>query len=140
MTRIAAFILFIAGVAAAVGPAFANDWKIYRYPNERFAVEFPNVPKTIDMKAPVEQYVRGIQYLSSDDVGTEYLAQGTLYRKFIRQNHKPDKILRVAIDGVKDAGKCSIRSERNYSFPGAIARELVLEKCSGGKADIAAPS
>jgi len=43
-------------------------------------------------------------------------------------------LLRVAIDGAKNAGKCSIRSEVNYSFPGAVAREVVFDKCEGGVA------
>ena len=131
MARIARFILLIAGAMAAVAPAAANDWKPYRYPNEGFAVEFPGVPRTTVMDVPVKQFVRGVQYLATDDAGTEYLGQALLYQQAIRKNNTTDKILRVSIDGAKDAGKCSIRSERNYSFPGAFAREVVFEKCEG---------
>ncbi len=127
-------LLLMAGLMAAAGAASANDWKVYRYPDDGFAAEFPGVPKFFDMKPPQQQFVRGVQYLAKDDSGTEYLGQALLYQKFIRQNNTTDKILRVSIDGAKDAGKCAIRSERNYSFPGAFAREVVVEKCESGVA------
>jgi hypothetical protein len=134
MARIAAFILLIAGAMAAVGPATANDWKFYRYPDEGFAVEFPGVPQTTVMKVTVKQFVRGIQYIATDDDGTEYLGQGLLYQKTFRKNYTTDILLRTAIDGAMKAGKCSIRSERNYSFPVAFAREVVFEKCEDNQA------
>jgi hypothetical protein len=130
MTRLIAALLF-AAVAAATTPVAANDWKIYRYPKEGFAAEYPGLPRFIDMNAPHEQFVRGVQYLATDDASTEYLGQALLYQPFIRKNNTPDKILRVSIDGANSAGKCSIRSERNYSFPGAVAREVAFENCEG---------
>ncbi len=134
MLKAVSFLFVVAVIAAGAGPAVANDWKTYRYPNEGFAVEFPGAPRTIDMNAPAAQFVRGIQYLATDDAKNEYLGQALHYQKFIRQNNTTDKILRVVIDGAKDAAKCSIRSEKNYSFPGAFAREVVIEKCEGGVA------
>jgi hypothetical protein len=132
ITRLVA--LSIAAVLMAAGPAAANNWKVYRYPNEGFAAEFPGVPKFTDMKPPREQFVRGVQQIATDDAGTEYMGQALLYQPFIRKNNTTDKILRVSIDGAKDAGKCSIRIERNYSFPAAVAREVMFEKCGGNTA------
>lgn len=126
--------LLIAGIVVTAGSAAANQWKVYRFPQEGFAAEFPGAPKLIDMKAPHETFVRGVQQLATDDAGTEYMGQTLIYQPAIRKNNTVDKILRVSIDGAKDAGKCSIRSERNYSFPGAIAREVVFEKCEGNVA------
>ena len=75
-------LLLMAGLMAAAGAASANDWKVYRYPDDGFAAEFPGVPKFFDMKPPQQQFVRGVQYLAKDDSGTEYLGQALLYQKF----------------------------------------------------------
>jgi len=61
------------------GTAAANDWKFYRYPNDGFTAEFPGPPRTTQMNVAANTFVRGIQYLATDDVRTEYLGQTLIY-------------------------------------------------------------
>jgi hypothetical protein len=117
----------------SIGPAGANNWKTYSYQEENFSAEFPGVPKAKNMTVDNRQWVRGIQYIAND-AGSEYLGQGLLYQPQIPRKYPVDTLLRTAIDGAKNAGKCRIRSESNYSFAGATAREVIFEKCTGGQA------
>jgi hypothetical protein len=127
-------LVVAAGAVALAGPAAANDWKTYAYQEENISAEFPGVPKATTMTVDTRQWVRGVQYIATDDAGSEFLAQGLLYQPQIPRQYPADTLLRTAIDGAKNAGKCSIRSESNYSFPGATAREVIFEKCTGDQA------
>jgi hypothetical protein len=117
----------------SVGPAGANNWRTYSYQDEHFSAEFPGIPKAKTMTVDNRQWVRGVQYIANDASG-EYLGQGMLYQPQIPRQYSSDVRLRTAIDGAKNAGRCNIRSERNYSFAGATAREVIFENCAGGQA------
>ena len=80
-------VILTAGFLATVGAAAANEWKVYRYPQEGFAAEFPGVPRSIDMKAPQDTFVRGVQQLAKDDAGTEYMGQTLIYQPSVRKNN-----------------------------------------------------
>jgi hypothetical protein len=134
MLRFATLALLAVGALAPAGPAAANDWKTYTYQEENFSAEFPGVPKATTMSVDARQWVRGVQYIATDDPGTEYLGQGLLYQPQIPRQYPADALLRTAIDGAKNAGKCNIRSETNYNFPGSTAREVIFENCTGGQA------
>lgn len=119
--------------ACLAAAAAADDWQLYRYPDEGFALAFPAAPSTRDL-SPSPQRVRGIQRTARDDAGTEYLGQATLYQPGVRARHSADALLRAAIDGVRNAGKCSLREARDVAVPGAVAREVVFENCGEGNA------
>jgi hypothetical protein len=122
----------VAACACAVAaPAVAADWKQYRYPDEGFAVEFPAPPAAKELP-PSPQRLRGLQRSAMDDAGTEYLAQATLYQPGVRSKYPAETLLRAAIDGLRNAGKCTQREARDVTFPGATAREVILDKCGEG--------
>lgn len=111
------------------GPAAANDWKQYRFPDEGFALEFPAVPATKELPSS-PQRVRGIQRTAKDDAGTEYMGQATLYQPGVRTKYPADVLLRAAIDGLRNAGKCTLRDARDVTLAGAAARDVILDKCA----------
>jgi hypothetical protein len=131
MLKFAMFLLIATGVVTTAGRADADDWTTYRYQEEGFSVEFPGVPKATAMDVEIKNWVRGVQYLATDSARSEYLGQAMRYQPQTRQQYSSDVLLRSAIDGAMKAGKCRIRSERNFSFPGATAREVVFENCDG---------
>jgi hypothetical protein len=121
----------LAACACAAGPGAADEWKQYRYPDEGFAVEFPRAPTTKELPSS-PQRVRGIQRTAQDDAGTEYMGQATLYQPGVRAKYPAVVLLRAAIDGLRNAGKCTLREARDFPFPGAVAREVILDKCGEG--------
>jgi hypothetical protein len=119
----------VAAVAGSVGFA-AADWQLTRYSDLRFAIEFPGTPTASKMQLSADAWVLGRQYLVGDEGVTKaYLGQGMRYVHEYRAKYSTDRLLRVAIDGARDAGTCALRSERPYAFPGAAAREVIFENC-----------
>src|SRR5262249_32309972 len=106
----------------------ADEWKVYSYPDEGFAAEFPRVPKRTDFDAR-KNLVRLVQYFTTDEDGNEYLGQAMLLRPYVRAYNALETIFRLSIDGAKNTANCRIRSERNFPFSGALAREVIYEKC-----------
>ena len=130
MRRIGFIFLLIAGAVGSICSATAKDWERNRYSDLRFAIEFPSTPTPSNMDLAAKAWVLGRQYVVEDEGGTKaYLGQGMRYVHEYRAKYPTDRLLRVAIDGARDAANCTIRSERPYAFPGAAARELVFEKC-----------
>src|SRR5260221_11023133 len=64
-TARAAILFFLTLAVFAASPAAAaDDWKTYRYPQDRFAAEFPTQPKPEDQKPDPQRMIRHTQYWS----------------------------------------------------------------------------
>jgi len=115
-------------VALASAAQAADDWKTYRYPQDGFAAEYPIPPTPQPAKAEPERIIRGNQYWSErDDVA--FGVSATLFLHKIIAGQPPDKQIQNVIEGVRGSLKCSIRSQRAITFPGAAAREIIFDKC-----------
>ncbi len=125
-----AFLLACIAATTWAHAAAAYDWKSYRYPDDGFVVDFPAAPKVANAPLSPAQWVRGKQY-SANFSTVAFFAQAFLYKPDIRAKVAPDDLLRVAIDGASQAGTCASKTESELSFPGAIAREVIFDKCGG---------
>lgn len=106
----------------------ADDWKIYRYPQDGFAAEYP-IPPTPQVEKPdPNRVIRGGQYWSERDE-VAFGVSATLFLHKVITGQPPDKQIQNVIGGVKSSLKCSIRSQRAITFPGATAREIIFDKC-----------
>jgi hypothetical protein len=106
----------------------ADDWKIYRYPQYGFAAEYPIPPQPQEQKADPKRTIRNIQYWS-DKGDVAYGVNATLFIHSVLASLPPDKQIQNVLQGVRGSLKCSIRSQRPITFPGATAREIIFEKC-----------
>ena len=93
-------------------------------------MEFPGAPTISKMDVAPSAWVLGRQYTVEAENGTKaYMGQGMRYNHEYRAKYPTDRLLRAAVDGGRNAGNCTMRSERPFSFPGAAAREVIFEKC-----------
>lgn len=128
---VAAFVAITACPAAA-----ADDWKTYRYPHERFVVDFPTPPTPQDQKPDPKRMIRHNQYWS-DKGDIAFGISAALFHHKIIASETPDNHLRGVIERVQASLQCTLRSQRDLSLPGTVGREVVFEKCrkfSGGVA------
>jgi hypothetical protein len=124
-----AWLAVLATLALAGAVQAADDWKTYRYPQYGFAAEYPIPPKALDQKPEPQRVIRAIQYWSErDDVA--FGVNATYFLHKIISGQPPDKLIQNVIEGVRGSLKCSIRSQRALTFPGATAREVIFDKCS----------
>jgi hypothetical protein len=115
-------------VALASAVQAADDWKTYRYPQDGFAAEYPIPPAAQDQKAEPQRIIRGVQYWSErDDVA--FGVGATLFLHKTIAGLPADRQIHNVIEGVRGSLKCSIRSQRAITFPGAAAREVIFDKC-----------
>jgi hypothetical protein len=119
-------VLLTTALAGAVQAV--DDWKTYRYPLHGFAAEYPIPPTAHDQKPEPQRVIRAIQYWSErDDVA--FGVNATLFLHKIIAGQPPDKQIQNVIEGVRGSLKCSVRSQRAITFPGATAREVIFDKC-----------
>jgi hypothetical protein len=131
-----AWLAVFLSVAWVFSVQAADEWKTYRYPQDGFAIEFPGVPAPQEQKLDPKRLLRDSQYwFEKGDVA--YGIGASLFHHNIIAGRTPDMQIAAVIEGVRGSLKCTIRSQRPLSFPGATARELIMEKCqttSGGVA------
>jgi hypothetical protein len=119
----AAFVAVTLCAAAA-----ADDWKTYRYPQDRFAADFPMPPAPQDQKTDPQKIIRHTQYWT-DKGDIAFGVSAAHYPHKIVAADTPDKFLRGVVERVNASLQCSVRSQRDLSLPGAVVREVVFEKC-----------
>jgi hypothetical protein len=132
-------IRFVAWVAAFIAAttctiAAADDWKVYRYPQDRFSADFPATPAPVDSKPSPDRIIRHFQYMSELG-GVAYGVSAALFQHKIIVATPLDAQLNEMITRTADFMQCKIRSQQNLSLSGALGREVVYEKCgklSGG--------
>lgn len=117
-------------VALASAVQAADDWKTYRYPQEGFSADFPTQPLAQEQKPDPQRTIRSFQYWS-DRGDVAFGVSAALFQHSVISNQPPDKQILNVIEGVRTSLKCAIRSQREISLPGAMAREIVFEKCQG---------
>ncbi len=123
-------VLLAAALATgfAVSGHAADDWKIYRFPQDGFAAEYPIPPGRQDAKAEPERIIRGAQYWSERD-GVAFGVSATLFLHKVIGGQPPEKQIDNVIEGVRGSLKCTIRNQRPIAFPGAVAREVIFNQC-----------
>ena len=90
----------------------ADDWKLYRYPGEGFALEFPGAPKLSDKKVDPEIMVRGRRYMAANATVTAvFSATAALF------HHGP----RVSVPETSCYEVGSIASRMTASAPFAVS-------------------
>ena len=123
-------------IAWASSVQAADEWKTYRYSQDGFAIDFPGSPAPQEQKLDPKRMLRDNQYwFEKGDIA--FGIGASLFHHNIIAGRTPDKQIEAVIEGVRGSLKCTIRSQRPLSFPGATAREFVMEKCqtiSGGVA------
>jgi hypothetical protein len=107
----------------------ADDWKIHRYPDYGFAAEYPIPPTAHDQKPEPQRVIRSIQYWSERDE-VAFGVNATYFLHTIIAGQPPDKQIQNVIEGVRGSLKCTVRSQRAITFPGATALEVEFEKCA----------
>ena len=127
MAWFAALSMAAVAFGAQAAPA-ADEWKTYRYPQDRFAADFPIPPTPQDQKPDPQRMVRHNQYWS-DKGDIAFGVSAALFHHKIIASETPDKHLQGVIERVRTSLECAIRNQREVSFPGAKAREVVFEKC-----------
>lgn len=121
---------FAAAASAAIvcSAEAADEWKTYRYPQDGFVADFPTQPNPEDQKPGPERMIRHNQYWSEKgDIA--FGVSAALFHHKIIAAESADAHLRGVIERVKESLQCAIRSESSISFPGATAREVVLDNC-----------
>ncbi|HEX2655542.1 MAG TPA: hypothetical protein VHN11_18080 [Xanthobacteraceae bacterium] len=106
----------------------AEEWKPYRYPKDGFVVEFPSAPKPEDALGDTRKILRFRQYWV-DGSEVAFGVGAALYRHNVMTSVSSDQALRSAIEGAGSAMGCSIRSEREVTLAGTMAREVVFDRC-----------
>ncbi len=132
-TRLVSIVFLV--VATSAGLA-ADEWKTYRFPQDGFAADFPSPVTPQDQKPDAKRMVRHNQYWSDQGDVAFGVSAAHFHHKIIVAE-APDKHLKGVIERVRGSLECTVRSQREVSFPGATAREVVFEKCkklSGGVA------
>jgi hypothetical protein len=116
-------------VAVGVGAAAAaDDWKTYRYPQDRFVAEFPAPPAPCDQKPDPKRMIRHNQYWA-DKGDIAFGVSAALFQHNIIASQPPDTQINGVARRVAQSMQCSIRSQRSLSLPGATVREVIFEKC-----------
>lgn len=120
----------VAAVSAAIvcSAAAADEWKTYRYPQDGFAADFPTPPDPQDQKPDPERMIRDHQYWS-DKGDIAFGVGASLFHHKIIAAAPADTQLQNVIEGVRASLQCTVHSQRAIAFPGAAAREVVLDNC-----------
>jgi hypothetical protein len=123
-----AWISALLALALTTGAQAADDWKIYRYPQDGFAAEYPIPPAPQEDPPEPARFIRSAQYWSERD-NVAFGISATLFLHPVIAGQPPDKTVQNVIEGVRGSMKCTIHSQRAISLPGAVAREVIFDKC-----------
>ena len=121
---------------AIAGTAIADDsWKSFRFEDDRFAIDLPGTPVTINRGFNAGTTVRTRQYYVGIESYT-FIVSATLFRYEAREEIGGDeRLLRLLIDIF--VANCASHRERTILVPGATAREISAENCERGPATMA---
>lgn len=121
---------------AIVGTAIADDgWKSFRFEDDRFAIDLPGAPVTINRGFNAGTTVRTRQYYVGIESYT-FIVSATLFRYEAREEIGGDeRLLRLLIDNF--VANCASHGERPVLIRSATAREVHAENCERGPATMA---
>lgn len=128
MKHHSAWLVAAASAAIVCSAEAADEWKTYRYPQDGFVADFPTPPNPQDEKPGPERQIRHHQYWS-DKGDIAFGVSAVLFHHKIIAAQPADTQLRGVIERVRESLQCVIRSESSIAFPGAAAREVVLDNC-----------
>jgi hypothetical protein len=128
MRRVIGAIVIVASVALG-GIAIAEDWKLYRYPQDGFAIEFPGKPEPQLTSVDPNAMVRSNQYWV--DLGAvAYGVSVTLFLPNVIAARSPEQTLSRSIEGVRGSLQCAVRGQADVPMPGTAAKEVVFDRCA----------
>ena len=121
-------LLAALSVLMLVPRAEAVEWKTYRYPQYGFAAEYPSPPDPQEQKIDPKRLIRNMQYWA--DLGeVAYGVNAALFLHSVIAGQPAEKQIDAVLSGVRGSLKCSVRSQRPFTFPGGTGREIIFDKC-----------